>query len=211
MTQRINKLYSADEMARISCRSCSGCGECCRGMGDTIHLDPYDVRELEIHTGMSFMELLQDRIDFRVEDGMILPNLSMDPDSGACSFLGADGRCTIHPFRPGICRLFPLGRNYEGEGFHYFVVEGACPKRDLSKVKIRRWLDIPRLSVYENYIGRWHAFVRDEQRALRDMRGAEQRKMRNMALLNIFFIENYPADRDFYEVFEERMHRAQLL
>lgn len=90
-------------------------------------------------------------------------------------------------------------------------MEGACPKRDLSKVKIRRWLDIPRLSVYENYIGRWHAFVRDEQKALRDMRGAEQRKMRNMALLNIFFIENYPADRDFYEVFEERMHRAQLL
>lgn len=211
MTKTMNKLCSADDMVRIACRSCSGCGECCRGMGDTIHLDPYDVRELEIHTGKSFMELLQDRVDLRVEDGMILPNLSMNPETGACSFLGEDGRCTIHPFRPGICRLFPLGRNYEGEGFRYFVVEGACPKKDLSKVKIRRWLDIPRLSAYENYIGRWHTFVRRQQRDLQAMHGAELKKMRNMAILNIFFIENYPAGRDFYKVFEERIRRAELL
>lgn len=205
------RLYSADEMARTASRSCAGCGECCRGMGDTIHLDPYDVRELEIHTGMSFMDLLDRRIDLRVEDGLILPSLSMRPDTGACSFLGADGRCLIHSFRPGLCRLFPLGRDYEGENVRYFVVAGACPRRDLSKVKISRWIGIPDFSKYEAFVEKWHIFVREQQKLLHTMNSAEEKKMRNMALLNIFFIENYPSDRDFYEVFEQRMKRAGCL
>lgn len=207
----IMKYYSANEMARIACRSCEGCGACCRGMGDTIHLDPYDVRELEIHTGKSFMELLSDRIDLRIEEGMILPSLAMDPATDACSFLGRDGRCAIHPYRPGLCRLFPLGREYGKDGFRYFVVEDGCPRPDKSKVRIRQWLGIPNLSSYEQYISQWHRFVRRQQEILRHMPDAERRKARNMALLNIFFIEDFPADRDFYEVFAQRMRRAEVL
>ena len=32
----------------------------------------------------------------------------MAEDSESCTFLDENGRCSIHPFRPGICRLFPL-------------------------------------------------------------------------------------------------------
>ena len=34
------RLYSASDMAKIYCEKCNGCGECCHGMTDTIHLDP---------------------------------------------------------------------------------------------------------------------------------------------------------------------------
>ena len=45
----------------------------------------------------------------------------MNNEKEACYFLNEEGRCSIHSFRPGICRLFPLGRFYEEEGFRYFL------------------------------------------------------------------------------------------
>ena len=33
----------------------------------------------------------------------------MERDDGACGFLGEAG-CTVHPDRPLVCRLYPLGR-----------------------------------------------------------------------------------------------------
>ena len=56
------KLLTSRDLARVSCSSCEGCGECCRGMDDTIHLDPYDLYELEKHLGKSFDELFDVRI-----------------------------------------------------------------------------------------------------------------------------------------------------
>ena len=51
------------------------------------------------------------------------------------------GRCSIHPYRPGICRLFPLGRYYEEDGFRHILQIHECEKTNRSKVKIRKWMD----------------------------------------------------------------------
>ena len=48
---RDRRLYGAQDMVRISSSACAGCGACCRGMGDTIVLDPYDVWQLAAGTG----------------------------------------------------------------------------------------------------------------------------------------------------------------
>ena len=86
------KLLTSRDLARVSCSSCEGCGECCRGMDDTIHLDPYDLYELEKHLGKSFDELFDVRIGLHVEDGLVLPHLLMSGDNVACTFLGPDVR-----------------------------------------------------------------------------------------------------------------------
>ena len=109
------RLYGAQDMVRISSSSCAGCGACCRGMSDTIVPDPYDVWQMGLITGKTFEELMGAGIDLHVEEGVILPHLMMKKDTGGCYFLGEDGRCTIHAYRPGICRLFPLGRQYDEE------------------------------------------------------------------------------------------------
>ena len=109
------RLYGAQDMVRISNSSCAGCGACCRGMSDTIVLDPYDVWQMGLFTGKTFEELMGAGIDLHVEEGVILPHLMMKKDTEGCYFLGEDGRCTIHANRPGICRLFPLGRQYDEE------------------------------------------------------------------------------------------------
>src|SRR5262249_41948118 len=44
--------------------------------------------------------------------------LAQTPD-GACVFLGPDG-CTVHPDRPLVCRLYPLGRHLSWDGSERF-------------------------------------------------------------------------------------------
>ena len=34
-----NRRYTSSDMAKIYCEKCNGCGDCCHGMTDTIHLD----------------------------------------------------------------------------------------------------------------------------------------------------------------------------
>ena len=105
------KIYTANDMAKLGVDDCSGCHACCTGMGDSITLDPYDVYRLEKGLNKGFDELLAENLELRVADGVILPCLKLG-EKDACSFLSSEGRCSIHPYRPGICRLFPLGRIY---------------------------------------------------------------------------------------------------
>ncbi|MFR3530888.1 MAG: YkgJ family cysteine cluster protein, partial [Lachnospiraceae bacterium] len=108
------KFYQSQDMVRADCGGCKGCSSCCRGMGSSIVLDPLDVHRIASGLGKSFDELLASHLELQVVDGIILPNLKMTGPGEACTFLNDQGRCSIHPLRPGICRIFPLGRYYDG-------------------------------------------------------------------------------------------------
>ena len=113
------RLYKANDMVKADCGGCNGCSRCCHGMGNSIILDPYDVYRMTTGMGKSMQELLAASVELNVVDGVILPNLKMQGTKEACAYLDEEGRCSIHPYRPGICRLFPLGRYYENGGFSY--------------------------------------------------------------------------------------------
>ena len=202
------RLYSAKDMVRISSSACAGCGACCRGMGDTIVLDPYDVRQLHAGTGRTFQELMGAGIDLHVEEGVILPHLMMSQNTESCFFLGADGRCTIHAFRPGICRLFPLGRQFEEKKTSYFIVPGGCVKGGLSKVRIDRWIGIGDLPRYESYKAEWHAFVRTLKARIAGEESEETQRNINLYFLQTFFMAPYPegpSAEPFYQELAVRM------
>ena len=146
------KLYTSRDMVKAGCDDCRGCCDCCKEMGKSVVLDPYDVFRLEAGLGQSFQELLTYALELNVVDGIILPNLKMAGEAERCSFLDPEGRCSIHPHRPGFCRMFPLGRIYEEEGFHYFLQVHECPKQPKTKVKVSKWLDTPELKKYEAYV-----------------------------------------------------------
>ena len=139
---------------------CAGCSACCQGMGDSVKLDPLDIYRLCKHLNCSFEELMQDRIELNVVDGVILPNLKMAEPGEKCTFLNEEGRCRIHSARPGICRLFPLGRFYEEGGFRYFLQIHECPKENKTKVKVKHWIDTPDIKENEKYILAWHNFLK---------------------------------------------------
>ena len=201
------RLYSSNDMARTDCKGCKGCSACCHGMGSSIVLDPLDVYRLSTNLSKSVNELLAGPLELNVADGIILPNLKMTGTKEACSFLDADGRCTVHAFRPGICRMFPLGRFYENHSFQYFLQVHECPKTDRSKVKIKKWLDTPDLKRYETYICDWHYYLRDLKTRIEAH--PEQMKGISMDVLQKFYLTPYDSTADFYTEFYERLKNAK--
>ena len=107
-------------------------------MGNSIILDPMDIWRLTSNLKTNFNSLLERYVELGVVDGLILPNLKLAGEEEACSFLSNEGRCCIHNFRPGICRLFPLGRFYEENQFHYFLQVHECPRKDKTKIKVKK-------------------------------------------------------------------------
>ena len=204
------RLYGAQDMVRISSSSCAGCGACCRGMSDTIVPDPYDVWQMGLITGKTFEELMGAGIDLHVEEGVILPHLMMKKDTGGCYFLGEDGRCTIHAYRPGICRLFPLGRQYDEEKTSYFIVPEGCVKGGLSKVRIDKWLGIPDLPAYESFKAQWHSLVRLLKARIAAEPSEEVRRNVNLYFVRVFFMapyEDVSSAGAFYREAEDRSQK----
>ena len=205
-------LYKANDMVKADCGGCEGCSQCCRGMGNSIILDPYDVYRLTTGIGKSMQELLATSVELNVVDGVILPNLKMQGTREACAYLDAEGRCSIHPYRPGICRLFPLGRHYENGGLFYFLQTGECAKENRSKVKVCKWLDTPELKKNQQYLIDWHAFRKKIECILGEMSDENQKKTITMFLLNTFYINPYDTEQDFYPQFYARLDRiAQVI
>ena len=86
------KLYSSNDMVKADCHDCMGCSKCCRGMGNSIVLDPYDIYRLSNGLHISFQQMLQRYLELNVVDGLTLPNLKMKEDGKCCGFLDQNGR-----------------------------------------------------------------------------------------------------------------------
>ena len=195
------KRYGSNDMVKAACADCAGCHSCCVEMGDTIFLDPYDVYRLTMGLHRTFEELLSGELELHVETGVIVPNLKMREENSQCYFLNEQGRCSIHPHRPGLCRVFPLGRIYEEDGISYFLQKDACQKENRTKVKVSKWLDTPGLKQYHRFLIDWHGVKKQIESMVT---AGEDVTQVNLLLLNLFFVKPYEAERDFYEQFYER-------
>lgn len=99
---------------------CNACSRCCQHK--VIQVNPYEVARLARLTGMSFAE-------FRAactEDGKGAI-LRRTENTDTCIFLGEKG-CTVHPDRPLVCRLYPLGRRVTADGTESWVQVEPHPR-----------------------------------------------------------------------------------
>lgn len=201
------RLYSGNDMVKADCHGCIGCFQCCCGMGQSIVLDPYDVYRLQAGEGCSLAGLLTEgKAELNVVDGLVLPNLKMAGDEERCAFLNTEGRCSIHKSRPGICRLFPLGRYYEDGDFKYFLQTGECREPNRSKVKVSKWIDTPGQKENHDFICSWHNLLNELEKKVV---GAddEYQKQLNLLLLQTFYLTEYAPEEDFYVQFADRVQR----
>jgi hypothetical protein len=90
--------------------SCARCLRCCRHKA--IPVNPYEVTRLAANLGMS----TGDFIDRYTHDRGTILNWEED---GTCVFLDSKG-CGVHPDRPLVCRLYPLGRHVFPSGEQKF-------------------------------------------------------------------------------------------
>ncbi len=203
------KLYNTDDLVEASCNGCKGQAACCHGMGNSIILDPYDVYRITAHLHRTFQELLSDKIELNIVDGIILPNLKMTGDAEGCTFLGRDGKCTVHVSRPGICRIFPLGRYYEKHSFKYILQVNECANASKTMTKISKWIDTPELKKNEQFLIDWHYFLNGIEDIINNTQDQVLIKNFNMYLLNSFYVKQYETDREFYTQFYERLDKVK--
>lgn len=205
------KLYTLNDMVKADCQECKGCSDCCKGMGDTVVLDPLDIHRMAVNMKKTPERLFAEDVQLSVIDGNILPHLKMEGEEEACIFLNKEGRCTIHSFRPGICRLFPLGRFYENGSFQYFLQVHECKKTNRSKIKVKKWIDTPDVKNYEEFVNNWHYLLKDVQSVIQSSKNEELIRNLNLYILNCFYVKPYDTACDFYEQFNERMAEAKVL
>lgn len=100
---------------------CRRCLRCCHDK--KIQINPYEVARLARNRGVTTTEF---RARWTVDGhGTVLSQA----DGGACVFLGPEG-CTVHPDRPLVCRLYPLGRHVSVDGEERFTRAKTHPQSD---------------------------------------------------------------------------------
>ncbi len=203
------KLYDIDELVEASCNGCKGAATCCHHMGNSIILDPYDIYRLTVDLGKSFEELLGDKIELHVVDGIILPNLRMVGEDEHCAFLVQGGKCSNHASRPGICRIFPLGRYYDNHDFYFFLQQNECSHNSRTKVKVNKWIDTPDFNENKRFLLDWHYFLNDAEAIVKSAKDDILIKNLNMYILNRFYVRSYNQEEGFYRQFAERLKEAK--
>lgn len=201
------KRYGYNDMVKLPSGDCKGCFSCCTGMGESIILDPWDIYQMKIGSGMDFNELSEDVIELRLVDGLIMPCIKMNEERDGCAFLNSEGRCSIHKNRPGFCRLFPLGRIYENGSFSYFLQNQECDYKTFAKIKIKKWLNISSYQDYEKFIMHFHDLRKQFEDKFVDGQEIDEERLKqlNMNFLKIFYIMPYDINKDFYVQYYERV------
>ncbi|MDO4649722.1 MAG: YkgJ family cysteine cluster protein [Eubacteriales bacterium] len=208
------RFYELEDLVPVGSEGCAGCADCCIHTGDSIILDPYDMCRLTRGLHKSFEEMIEKEIEIRLVDGFILPNLMVQDEENSgredgCPFLDQEKRCSIHAFRPGVCRLFPMARYYTEDGFRYFLQKGECTgKGTPCEARLKEWLDTPDLQRYEAFVWTWHQFRKEVSQKL-DLLTERSQEQVQRYLLQLFYVNPYPGKKDFYLLFEERMAQAR--
>ncbi len=198
------KLYRAEDMVNAGAGGCKNCSWCCEDMCDSIFLDPYDIYSLCQGTGKEYTELIDgDYLEIGLHKLISMPHIK-DRGNG-CGFLTEHKRCSIHDFRPGICRLFPLGRYYHDDTFSYILQTRGCKAEVRDEVKVRDWLEIKDLERYEEYMLKWHAVVKKLSGFM--MKPAEPgvKKRTHELFLKHFYEIPYDLSKDFFLQIYERI------
>lgn len=206
------RFFGLNDLVRADCYDCKGCSTCCCGMGDSILLDPFDAYQFLKYDGVHFQQLLNEKkVGLTVREGMILPHIQMSKEQDQCGMLTADGRCSIHDHRPGLCRLFPLGRNFADAKMTYILLQDACRMKSRGKIKVARLLGVEPAVKYHEFVLHWHDF-RCEMADILHGANEEQERQLNMYLLHWFYLTPYDlseAADDFYTQAEYRMRRIR--
>jgi Fe-S-cluster containining protein len=101
--------------------TCNACGRCCQHKG--IQVNPYEVARLAANRGVDSATLIA---RYLRPDA---PQLRQH-DDGFCIFFSADGGCGVHPDRPLVCRLYPLGRVVDWEGGEHYRTLDPHPETE---------------------------------------------------------------------------------
>ena len=198
------RLYGSKDIVRADAGGCRDCSRCCEDMCDTISLDPYDIYSLCKGLGKDYDSLIKEEyIVISLHNLVSMPHIN-DRGSG-CGFLDEKNRCSVHKFRPGICRLFPLGRYYHDETVSYILQTYGCTKEERGEVRVCDWLEISDIDAYEEYILKWHDVVKKISDFMKEPAEPGVKPKIHESFLKHFYEQPYDFSKEFYPQIYDRI------
>lgn len=98
--------------------------------------------------------LLASSLELGVVDGLILPHLKMNGNTDSCTYLNKNGRCSIHPFRPGSAGSFHWGVTMKIILFHIFSRLTNVQNPARQRAKSVNGIEEPDFSRHEKFVSR---------------------------------------------------------
>jgi uncharacterized protein len=96
---------------------CGRCSLCCSFK--KIQVNPYEIARLAANLKITTSDVIRSN----TSEGVYLKTR----DDGQCVFLESGG-CSVHPDRPLVCRLYPLGRRLSKHGEESFIYSNLHPE-----------------------------------------------------------------------------------
>lgn len=154
---KMGETYDIEEKLCFRCDKGVPCfNTCCQDV--TIVLGPYDILRLRQALKITTTELIQKYVTVLSADKLI-PMLVLtmnEDDEKRCNFVTPDG-CSVYPYRPWACRMFPIDVTEDGKAFRVIVDDKRCLglKEDLVR-PIREYLNeqgTPKYQVMDDLLG----------------------------------------------------------
>lgn len=118
---------------------CKQCGNCCRNRDEPIMIMGYDLYNIAKALNLSPVDALGKYTKGILGEDSKLPiAILKERLDGSCSLL-RKGKCTIQEDKPITCRIYPLGRFFDGKQFIYIKQDNEC-KGEKKEIKVKDWL-----------------------------------------------------------------------
>lgn len=122
--------------------SCDRCGRCCRNREDIL-LSPHDLYRIARYLHKTPKEIVETYCEWYIGESSRIPIIRLLPKQyrKTCPFLSKDG-CSIHPAKPNVCALFPLGRCMKpgDDELVYFLQPLDCGRKG-EKHTVKDWME----------------------------------------------------------------------
>ncbi len=138
---------------------CKQCGSCCRNREEEIIITGYDIYNIAKGLGTTTAEAIMKYCTISLGPTSALPIAYLkERMDGSCSLL-RKGLCTVQKDKPVVCRLYPIGRYYDGTEQRYFK-QGAGTCTGLGQeIKLKDWLQEFNIPELDEASELWGKFV----------------------------------------------------
>ena len=82
-------------------------------------------------------------------------------------------------------------------------------KKNRTKVKVEKWVDVPDYEKNKEFLITWHYFLNDVEAMIKNLNDDNFTKQCCLLILRLFYMNPYDKDRAFYEQFEERLTKMK--
>jgi hypothetical protein len=183
---------------------CNRCGKCCREREDIL-LTPLDLFKIARHLRKPIQDVMQEYCESYEGHSSKIPVVRIRPREyrRTCPFAKKEG-CLIHPVKPAVCALFPLGRMTDADtkGFTYFLQPVTCGNKRQTQT-VRQWLDGFSILEEEGFSKQWHRTfmgISDILRGVYEQHTFNHDRIILTLLLRLYVL--YDLEKDFLPQFE---------